>query len=106
MYQTGRRAVCPHLMVRVLIDPHPLMPGKSASKVGIVVSQKVSKQAVTRNQIKRRLRSAIVALMADLSPNLWIVISARPGADQCRYDEFLRELKQLFMQLEVFHGHS
>ena len=106
VYQAGRRAVSPHLMVRVLSSAGTVTSGKSGFKVGVVVSQKVSKRAVKRNQIKRRLRSAIAILMANLPPDLWIVISARPGADQCKYDEFLRELKQLFTQLEVIHGHS
>ncbi|MFZ4638855.1 MAG: ribonuclease P protein component [Nodosilinea sp.] len=106
VYQVGRRAVSPHLIVRVLAHAAPMTANKSAFKVGVVVSQKVSKRSVKRNQIKRRLRSAIAALMANLPPDLWIVITARPGADQCKYDEFLRELKQLFIQLEVIYGHS
>lgn len=69
------------------------------------MSQKVSKRAVIRNQVKRRLRAAIATLIEDLPSHLWIVVNVRPGSDQCNYDEFLRELRQLLIQLEVIHGH-
>jgi ribonuclease P protein component len=69
------------------------------------VSQKVSKRAVIRNRIKRWLRAAMATLIEDLPSSLWIVVNVRPGADQCNYGDFLRELRQLLIQLEVIHGH-
>lgn len=110
VYQGGRKAVSPHLVLRVLsLDASPNLGqqgGRPPScRVGFVVSQKVSKRAVIRNQIKRRLRAAIATLIKDLPSHLWIVVNVRPGADQCNYDQFLRELKQLLIQLEVIHGH-
>ncbi len=110
VYQGGRKAASPHLILRVLaLDTFPNL-GQQGShlpccRVGFVVSQKVSKRAVIRNQIKRRLRAAMATLIEDLPSHLWIVVNVRPGADQCNYDQFLRELKQLLIQLEVIHGH-
>jgi len=117
VYQSGRKAVSDHLVVRVLehapeaqpAQVEPLLlsaPSLRATQVGIVVSQKVSKHAVVRNRLKRQIRAIMATLLPDLSSNLWIVINLRPGAEQCEYGEFLRELKQLFRQLEVIHGHS
>ncbi len=117
VYQSGRKAVSPHLVVRVLkrtqeAQPERVEPSFCAHaspeplRVGIVVSQKVSKRAVVRNRLKRQIRAIMATLIPDLPPNLWIVINLRPGADQCEYGEFLRELKQLLKQLEVIYGHS
>jgi ribonuclease P protein component len=110
VYQGGRKALSPHLVVRVLSlhassDPGYPSPPSSSCRVGFVVSQKVSKRAVIRNRIKRWLRAAMATLIEDLPSSLWIVVNVRPGADQCNYGDFLRELRQLLIQLEVIHGH-
>jgi ribonuclease P protein component len=116
VYRFGRKAVSAHLIIRVLADspqaqslqaePLSLAATVVPVRVGIVVSQKVSKRAVVRNRLKRQVRAIMGRLIPHLQPHLWIVINLRPGADQCEYGEFLRELKQLFTQLEVIHGHS
>lgn len=114
VYRLGRKAVSAHLVVRVwenLVEdsvekiPFPPSPA-SSGQVGIVVSQKVSKRAVVRNRLKRQVRAIMALLLPQLRPRLWVVVNLRPGAEQCEYGDFLQELKQLFTQLEVFHGHS
>jgi ribonuclease P protein component len=75
-------------------------------KVGIAVSQKVSKRAVARNRIKRQLKAAMRHLLPRLRSGFWIVINVRPGATQCEYREFLRQLEELLAKLEVMHGYS
>ncbi|MEB3290100.1 MAG: ribonuclease P protein component [Leptolyngbya sp.] len=119
VYRLGRKAMSDHLVVRVWEAlspesapcPEAAPPGELASaqppqRVGIVVSLKVSKRAVVRNRLKRQIRAIMAQWLPQLSPHLWIVINLRPGAEQCEYGDFLQELKQLFTQLEVFHGHS
>jgi ribonuclease P protein component len=117
VYRSGRKATSAHLVVRVLkgldeAQPNAVEPLSWAAerpspvRVGIAVSQKVSKHAVVRNRLKRQIRAIMALLIPELPPQLWIVINLRPGADQCEYGEFLRELKQLLTQLEVIHGHS
>ena len=119
VYRLGRKAVSAHLVVRVWesLSPNAVAlpsaevmgvsaPPPSPQRVGIVVSLKVSKRAVVRNRLKRQIRAIMAQVLPQLSPHLWIVITLRPGAEQCEYGDFLQELKQLFTQLEVFHGHS
>ncbi|QQE63701.1 ribonuclease P protein component [Leptolyngbya sp. BL0902] len=120
VYRLGDKAVSRHLVVRVwksatLEDaalPLAAETGleasvqKSSRRVGIVVSQKVSKRAVIRNRLKRQVRAIMAQLLPQLQPQVWVVINLRPGAEQCEYGDFLQELKQLFTQLEVFYGHS
>lgn len=108
VYRQGKKAVSAHLIMRVW--PLPAAENCAGSNVGpcigIVISQKVHKRAVVRNRLKRQVRAALRTLLPRLSPSLWIVINLRPEATQCEYDEFLRELEQLFTKLEVIHGHS
>lgn len=119
VYRLGRKAVSAHLVVRVWESLSPSAvasssadamrvsaPPPSPQRVGIVVSLKVSKRAVVRNRLKRQVRAIMAQLLPHLPPHLWVVITLRPGAEQCEYGDFLQELKQLFTQLEVFHGHS
>ncbi|MCM1984788.1 ribonuclease P protein component [Lyngbya confervoides] len=78
--------------------------GAQPTRIGIAVGAKVSKRAVVRNRIKRRLRSACRSYLPSLSPGQDLVIVARSAATQCDYSEFLRQLKQLFTNAELLHG--
>lgn len=73
--------------------------------IGISIGLKVSKRAVIRNRIKRRIRSAVQELLPCLSPGWQIVIVVKPSATQCGYGQFLQELKQLLISAEVFNEH-
>jgi ribonuclease P protein component len=75
------------------------------SQIGISISRKISKKAVVRNFIKRRIRHACRTLISDLEPGWQIIITVRPEALECEYEHFLQELKRLLIQAEVFHGH-
>ena len=61
---------------------------QSKNKVWIRVSKKVSKKAVVRNKVKRRIRAVLQEVNEDLTP---YVISALPGADQIEFSE-LRQI--------------
>ena len=101
VYQQGKRYRESNLMLRVLKDSNLLV-----SRFGIAVSQKVSKKAVVRNRIKRQIRAAIYALLPDFSPGWNVIVVVLPSAIACKYEHFLRELKQLFNKAEIMnHGH-
>ncbi len=76
------------------------------TRFGISISQKVSKRAVIRNRIKRQIRAILRQFLPDIPPGWRVVISVRPTAIECDYQEFLQELKQLLAAAEVFHGYS
>ncbi|NCJ06189.1 ribonuclease P protein component [Synechococcales cyanobacterium C] len=80
-------------------EPHP-------TRIGISISQKVSKRAVIRNRIKRQIRAACSKLLPDLSPSWDIVIVVRPPAVQCDYRQILQQLKQLMAEAEILNGHT
>lgn len=79
--------------------------GKHSTRIGISISQKVSKKAVIRNRIKRQIRAILRKLLPRISPNWQLVVVVRPGAQECEYAQFLRELEQLLVEAEVLNGH-
>ena len=79
--------------------------GKQPTRIGISISQKVSKKAVVRNRIKRLLRAALRQLLPRISANWQLVVVVRPSALECDYGQFLQELEQLLVEAEVINGH-
>lgn len=83
----------------------PMNEGESPTRIGISISLKVSKKAVVRNRIKRQIRAILRHLLPQISPGWNLVVVVRPGASECDYAQFLRELKQLLAEAEVLHGY-
>ncbi|MDY7014626.1 MAG: ribonuclease P protein component [Cyanobacteriota bacterium] len=75
------------------------------SQFGISLGRKVSKKAVERNRMKRQLRAAIRHLLPTLSPGWKTIVIVKPGAIECKYEHFLRELEELLSQAEAVDGH-
>ncbi|MBE9170443.1 ribonuclease P protein component [Pleurocapsales cyanobacterium LEGE 06147] len=102
VYEQGIRRYGSHLTLRALQVNDRTSPSPSNPPlIGISVSQKVSKKAVIRNRIKRQIRGAIRELLPLISPNWKIAIVVRPGAAECKYEHFLRELKQLLVEAKI-----
>jgi ribonuclease P protein component len=78
---------------------------KPPTRIGISISQKVSKKAVVRNRIKRQIRSTLRQLLPRILPGWQLVVVVRPGAQECEHAQFLRELEQLLVEAEVINGH-
>ncbi|CAD5948845.1 Ribonuclease P protein component [Planktothrix tepida] len=113
VYSKGLHRKTPHLTLRALRG-QPYRTEKnltnSASvhptRMGISISQKVSKRAVVRNRIKRQIRAAWHQFLPQVSPGWDVVIVVKPTADQCNYAEILQELKQLLVEAEVLNGYT
>jgi len=111
VFREGIRRSSPHLTLRALQSkpetPNPEPVKLAQTRIGISISLKVSKRAVTRNRIKRQLRAALRQLLLQLSPGWRLVVVVQPSAAQgCDYHQFLQELKQLLAEAEVLNGHS
>ncbi|WP_110985943.1 ribonuclease P protein component [Acaryochloris thomasi] len=104
VYQRGYRRNSADLSLRVYRRPHA-QDAVSPTRIGISISQKVSKRAVVRNRLKRQLRAACSQLLPQIKPGQDIVLVVRSTALQCSYQQFLQQLKQLFTQAEILHGH-
>lgn len=116
VYRSGLRRSTPHLTLIALKrrSPKANCEGEAAlmqsgrvpfTQIGISISQKVSKRAVVRNRIKRRIRSATQQLLPEMLQGWQIVIVVKPPATQCDYGQLLQELEQLLKKTEVVDGH-
>jgi len=84
--RVGDRRNGPNLGLR--IRPHPELPARFA----FVISKQVSKRAVVRNQLRRRLREIVRALTP---PAADVVVIARPSAIRQTVPQLRTELIQL-----------
>lgn len=64
-------------------------------KVGFIVSKKVSKKAVERNKIKRRLREIIRKNKKSIKENISIIIIALPSLKNVSFKEMEIEVKNI-----------
>jgi ribonuclease P protein component len=108
VYQKGRRRTGTHLSVTVLARPRSLDEPAALLNTcfGISIGKKVSKKAVVRNLIKRRIKGALRQSIGQILPGKMVVIICKPSIVGCDYDEILRELEKLLLTLEVMHGHQ
>lgn len=116
VYKSGLRRSTAHFTLRALHpykkspkatqSPSPSEAEPTLTQIGISISQKVSKRAVIRNRIRRRIQAAFRELLPHLSRGWRIVIVVQPAAIECDYEDILQELKQLLVSAEVMNGHS
>ena len=72
------------------------------SRFGFIVSQKVSKQAVVRNRIKRRMRSAVQKRMKEMKPGTDNLFVALPGLDKKDFLETEKTVNSLMKKANMF----
>jgi ribonuclease P protein component len=79
--RSGRRAGTRTLVLHLGADPHD----STAPRIGFVVSKAVG-NAVTRNQVKRRLRHLARERLASLPGSAVLVVRALPAASTASYE--------------------
>lgn len=72
-------------------------------KIGFVVSVKVSKSAVKRNRIKRKMREAVRLLLKEnkLKPGFMMAIMAKPNALGIEYAEIEKSVVDILRRAMV-----
>lgn len=65
----------------------------------IVVSKKISKSAVTRNHLKRQIKSIISHYLHYLPNNMNMILISKPSIRSKIFTEIQRDLKQVMSQL-------
>ncbi|AFY39437.1 ribonuclease P protein component [[Leptolyngbya] sp. PCC 7376] len=101
VYKQGKRFHGKHLVLIV----HRSTPADQPTNIGISISRKVSKKAVVRNKIKRRLRHICRLFLPSMKHHRQVIIIVRSGSAECEHEDFLRELEQLLIKAEVLDGH-
>lgn len=82
----GGRKGSATLVAHLLLSPQATPP-----RVGLLVSRAVG-DAVTRNRVKRRLRHAAAAHLAQLPPGSMLVLRALPPAGRAGYADLANDL--------------
>ena len=80
--RASRRLLTGHLLIRGSGDP---------AKAGFIVSKAVG-NAVVRNKVRRRLRSAVAGYLRSLPPGSLLVIRAHPQAATARQADLAADL--------------
>ena len=71
------------------------------TRIGFVVSKKISKLAVERNKVKRRMREIIRLKKKDIKEGLSIVIISLPSIKGMTYQEMKEDLESLLSKKEL-----
>jgi ribonuclease P protein component len=104
LYQKGQRHHGKLMVLRSLpaqpelLKPDPRDPNPLSCRLGVVVSNKVSKHSVRRNQLRRLLHvqlSAIVRSIPDQAMGHWLLISLKPGSAEATDQALLGECSEL-----------
>lgn len=69
---------------------------KNVSRIGIVVSKKITKKAVERNQIKRRVREIAREIHPKLKGHFDIIISTKKPALEADFATMKQTLSEMF----------
>lgn len=91
----GRNFSSPGFVVKTFVnkEEHP--------RFGIMVSNKVDKRAVKRNQIRRQIRELIRLNLERVDQNIDCLIIVQPSVTKLTKDELQGELKGLFAKAKI-----
>ncbi|MFA5432394.1 MAG: ribonuclease P protein component [Candidatus Paceibacterota bacterium] len=78
-----------------------LTNGTAQTRIGFVVSKKISKLAVERNKVKRRMRDIVRAKKDKLKEGLSIVIVSLPPIKGKTYKEIKEDIESLLGKEEL-----
>ncbi|MFZ3054594.1 MAG: ribonuclease P protein component [Minisyncoccales bacterium] len=78
-----------------------LANGTDKTKVGFVVSKKVSKLAVKRNKTKRRMREIVRLRKKEIKEGLSIIFIALPSINNAGYEEIKKDIESILNKGEL-----
>lgn len=70
-----------------------LASGLEVNRAAVIVSRKVSKKAVVRNRIRRRIMGVLADIWATLSPSYDIVVTVRDNIAELSAPELKKQLQ-------------
>ncbi|GAG31925.1 unnamed protein product [marine sediment metagenome] len=71
------------------------------SRIGFVVGKKISKKAVARNKLKRRLREAAKAYLPKLKSNYDLIFFSRKGSEKEKFSEIKETIGKLLKKAKL-----
>ena len=73
----------------------------NTSRFGLIVGTKISKRAVIRNSIKRRLRELIKTNLSSIKKGVDVVVIVRPGFQTKNFRDLGTILRKLFKKARL-----
>jgi ribonuclease P protein component len=95
VFKGGRHIKSQNFFIKYLAN------GTEQTRIGFVVSKKVSKKAVDRNKAKRRMREAFKNIDGKLKNGISIIIVAYPGLKGVKFKEVLAEIESALKKGEL-----
>ncbi|AFY71676.1 ribonuclease P protein component [Thalassoporum mexicanum PCC 7367] len=99
VYNQGNRYGGRFLRLRVRFTDNPHQP----TRIGIVISKKVSKQAVVRNRVKRQLRAILRSHLSNLRQGLQIIVTVSTLRGEPTYHQLCQDLNQILIKAEILY---
>lgn len=75
------------------------------TRIGIIVSQKVSKKAIERNKLKRRIREIIRPELKNIKTGIDGVIIVLPGLGKSSFQETRKDILKIFEKAKITNSH-
>ena len=69
-------------------------------RIGIIISNKISKKAVVRNKIKRRIRNIFIKNLANIKENVDIIVVTFPGVELTPFFDLKINLENAIRQIK------
>ena len=82
-------------LFRVLAKDH------HSVRIASPVSIKVSKKAVERNKLRRRVQEVLRKQMETITPGVDVLVQMRPGALELTYEEIKERLEKLLIKAKL-----
>lgn len=98
VFQEGRGIKEGFLILKMLSN------NLNQSRFGIIVSSKISKKAVLRNKIKRRIRKLIKERLAKTKKGKDVVLITTPEILKKDFEEMGRTMDELFKKAELINN--
>lgn len=73
----------------------------NTTNIGVVVSKKVAKTAVSRNKIRRRAYSLVQKYLKPLKPPYFLAFFAKKGAEKAAFKEVEAEISDLLQKAKI-----
>ena len=72
------------------------------TRFGVIISNKISKKAVIRNKIKRRIRNIVTKEKDKIKKGWDVVIIGQPAIIEAGLSEIKNEIRQIFTKLKLY----
>jgi len=74
------------------------------SRFGFIVSTKVSKKAVLRNKVRRRLRNIVSKKLEKIQKGIDVVLVALSGSENKTFQELEQVLEEVFQKAKIINA--